>query len=69
MLTEFFAMNRTNDHAINMKLLYKEFPEHFVWSPSDKMWTRRQKCDVIGRVVTCHVTKGERYYLSLLGYC
>jgi len=66
MLTEFFYMNRTNEHALNMKLLYKEFPQHFVWSSRDKMWTRRKKRDVIGSVVTCHVTEGERYYLRLL---
>ncbi|XP_075107418.1 uncharacterized protein LOC107819940 isoform X1 [Nicotiana tabacum] len=41
MLTEFFAMNRTNEHAIAMQLLYKEFPEHFVWSPGYRTWTRR----------------------------
>ncbi|XP_075082877.1 uncharacterized protein LOC107802781 isoform X1 [Nicotiana tabacum] len=66
MLTEFFAMNRTNEHAIAMQLLYKEFPEHFVWSPGYRTWTRRQKRNVIGRVVTCHPTEGERYYLRLL---
>lgn len=63
MLTEFFLMNRTNEHAMNMKLLYKEFPQHFVWSPRDNMWTRRKKHDVIGRVVTCHVTEGIRLFL------
>lgn len=51
---------------MSMKLLYKEFPQHFVWSPRDKMWTRRKKRDVIGRVMTSHVTEGERYYLRLL---
>lgn len=66
MLTEFFSMNRTNEHAMNMKLLYKEFSQHFVWCPRDKMWTRRKERDVIGRVATCHVTEGERYYLRLL---
>lgn len=43
MLSEFFAMNRTNDHAESMKLLYKEFPEHFVLFPTDKTWTRQKK--------------------------
>lgn len=65
-LTKFFTMNRTNDHARNMKLLNRKFLEHFVWSPRDKMWTRRQKHDVIRRIVTCHVTEGKRYYLRLL---
>ncbi|XP_019235659.1 PREDICTED: uncharacterized protein LOC109215991 [Nicotiana attenuata] len=66
MLTEFFTMNSNDEHSKDMQLLYKEFPEHFVWSPGYKMWTRRQKRNVIGRVVTCHPTEGERYYLRLL---
>ncbi|XP_049345373.1 uncharacterized protein LOC125809839 [Solanum verrucosum] len=66
MLTEFFAMNRTNTDAMQLSLLYKEFPEYFVWSTKDKMWTRRKQRSVIGRVVTCHPTEGERYYLRLL---
>ncbi|XP_075080477.1 uncharacterized protein LOC107824485 [Nicotiana tabacum] len=66
MLTEFFVMNRTNKDAMQLLLLYKEFPEYFVWSFKEKMWTRRTKGNVIGRVVTCHPTEGERYYLRLL---
>nr|XP_016488215.1 PREDICTED: uncharacterized protein LOC107808225 [Nicotiana tabacum] len=42
MLTEFFQMNRSNKDAIKLNLLYKEFPKHFVWSTTDKTWTRRQ---------------------------
>ncbi|KAL3361944.1 hypothetical protein AABB24_014672 [Solanum stoloniferum] len=30
------------------------------------MWTRRKRGHVIGRVVTCHPTEEERYYLRLL---
>ncbi|XP_016507130.2 uncharacterized protein LOC107824838 [Nicotiana tabacum] len=66
MLTEFFVMNRTDKDAMQMLLLYKEFSEYFVWSPKEKMWTRRKQRTVIGRVVTCHPKKGERYYLRLL---
>ncbi|XP_019236913.1 PREDICTED: uncharacterized protein LOC109217133 [Nicotiana attenuata] len=66
MLTEFFAMNATDEHAIAMQLLYKEFPKYFVWSPGYRTWTCRQKRNVIGRVVTYHPTEGERYYLRLL---
>jgi len=66
MLTEFFVMNRTNKDAMQLLLLYKEFPEYFVWSFKEKMWTRRKQRNVIGRVVTCHPTEGERYYLRLL---
>ncbi|XP_070001980.1 uncharacterized protein LOC142166103 [Nicotiana tabacum] len=66
MLTEFFLMNETNKDAKELKLLYKDFPQHFVWSSTYKMWTRRQQGHVIGRVVTCHPIEGERYYLRLL---
>lgn len=66
MLTEFFVMNQTDDYAIELKLLYKEFPEYFVWSVTDKTWTRRKQRTIIGRVVTCHPTEGERYYLRRL---
>lgn len=66
MLTEFFTMNQTNKHSIELNLLYKEIPQHFVWSISDKMWTRRKRGYAIGRIVSCHPTEGERYYLRLL---
>lgn len=66
MLTEFFTMYRTNKDAINLNLLYKEFPEYFVWSSTDKMWSRPKQRPAIGRIVTCHPTEGERYYLTLL---
>nr|XP_016436617.1 PREDICTED: uncharacterized protein LOC107762748 isoform X1 [Nicotiana tabacum]XP_016436618.1 PREDICTED: uncharacterized protein LOC107762748 isoform X1 [Nicotiana tabacum] len=66
MLTEFFRMNSENENAITLNLLYREFPEYFVWSTTYKMWSRRQQGYAIGRVVTCHPTEGERYYLRLL---
>lgn len=66
MLTEFFSMNKTNNVAIELNLLYKEFPQYFVWSTTDKMWTKRKQGNVIGRIVSCHPTEGERYYLRLL---
>ncbi|XP_059290188.1 uncharacterized protein LOC132043739 [Lycium ferocissimum] len=65
MLTEFFLMNAEDEDAKNLNLLYREFPEYFVWS-TDKTWSRRKQGKVIGRVVTCHPTEGERYYLRLL---
>ncbi|XP_070010148.1 uncharacterized protein [Nicotiana sylvestris] len=66
MLTEFFSMNDTDEDPKELNLLYKEFPEYFVWSSSDKFWARRQKRCAIGRIVTFHPTEGERYYLRLL---
>lgn len=37
-----------------------------MWSTSDKMWTCRKQGHIIGCVVTCHPTEGERYYLRVL---
>lgn len=66
MLTKFFLMNKINNDAINLNLLYKEFPQHIVWSSSYKMCSHRKQQLTIGRIVTCHPTEGERYYLRLL---
>ncbi|KAL5575313.1 hypothetical protein UlMin_017012 [Ulmus minor] len=64
MLTEYFHMNKTDKKA--RCLLYKQFPEHFVWSKRDKLWFPRKKHYAIGRVVTANPIEGERYYLRLL---
>ncbi|KAF5457591.1 hypothetical protein F2P56_021681, partial [Juglans regia] len=64
MLTEFFSTNQTNENA--RKLLYKEFPEAFVWNQQHKIWTPRKKKSVIGRIVTASPFEGERYYLQIL---
>ena len=64
MLIEYFEMNVRNEKA--KTLLYKEFPEHFVWDKKHKLWTPRKKGNVIGRIVTTNPTEGERYYLRLL---
>ncbi|XP_075077368.1 uncharacterized protein LOC142164091 [Nicotiana tabacum] len=64
MLTQFFQMNRTNAEAMELNLLYREFPEHFVWSSIEKMWTPRKQRRVIGRVVTYHPTEGEGIILE-----
>ncbi|XP_035544174.1 uncharacterized protein LOC118347928 [Juglans regia] len=64
MLTEFFSTNQTNENA--RKLLYKEFPEAFVWNQQHKIWTPRKKKTVIGRIVTASPFEGERYYLRIL---
>ncbi|KAG7985545.1 hypothetical protein I3843_03G030800 [Carya illinoinensis] len=64
MLTEFFATNQVDQNT--RKLLYKEFPEFYVWSQQYKMWTIRKKQVVIGRIVTANPFEGERYYLRML---
>ncbi|XP_030479392.1 uncharacterized protein LOC115696639 [Cannabis sativa] len=67
MLTEFFATNKVDENA--KRLLYKEFPQHYVWDNQHKQWTPRKKKKVIGRIVTANPLEGERYYLrSLLSH-
>ncbi|PHT66227.1 hypothetical protein T459_30652 [Capsicum annuum] len=66
MLIEFFYMNKTNDNAKELNLLYQEFPQYFVWSSTDKFWALRKQRSAIGRIITCHPTEEERYYLRLL---
>ncbi|XP_022846210.1 uncharacterized protein LOC111368951 [Olea europaea var. sylvestris] len=64
MLTEFFHMNLVDKKA--MTLLYKQFPEFFVWDSHSKCWSHRKQGVCIGRVVTANSNEGERYYLRLL---
>ncbi|KAG6645201.1 hypothetical protein CIPAW_08G106200 [Carya illinoinensis] len=56
MLTEFFSTNQVDQNA--RRLLYKEFPEFYVWSQQYKMWTVRKKQVVIGRIVTANPSEG-----------
>ncbi|KAK9111586.1 hypothetical protein Scep_019105 [Stephania cephalantha] len=64
MLTEYFNMNQNDNLA--RTILYREFPEYFVWNQQVRRWTRRQKRQVIARVVAANPMEGERYYLRLL---
>ncbi|RCV11597.1 hypothetical protein SETIT_2G199000v2 [Setaria italica] len=58
-------MNREDANA--PKYLYREFPEHFRWIKSTKIWMPRKiKCFQIGRLVYAHPKEGERYYLRVL---
>ncbi|XP_041016181.1 uncharacterized protein LOC121258704 [Juglans microcarpa x Juglans regia] len=64
MLTKIFSTDRVNENS--RTLLYKEFPEFFVWSNQHKTWTPRKKQTVIGRIVAANPFEGERYYLRIL---
>ena len=66
MLTEFFKMNKTNATTQNLKCLFKDFLQHFVWTPKTKTWSERSHKKVIGRLVTVEPRKGERDYIRLL---
>ena len=37
MLTKFFLVTKSNKQAMNLNLLYSEFPKLLVWSTTDKM--------------------------------
>ena len=48
-------------NEIACTLLFRDFPEHFVWNSQDKLWTTRKQGIFIGRIVTTYPTEGERY--------
>ncbi|KAL3846228.1 hypothetical protein ACJIZ3_003631 [Penstemon smallii] len=66
MLTEFFYMNDSDPDAARLNLLYKEFPEYFVWDAFNKKWKLRQRQVVVGRLCTVNPFEGERYFERLL---
>ncbi|KAG5564858.1 hypothetical protein RHGRI_000901 [Rhododendron griersonianum] len=66
MLTQFFWMNAHDKKAKALKLLYRDFPQHFVWNSPSKSWTERKQQEVVGRIITANPSEGERYYLRLL---
>ncbi|KAL3820594.1 hypothetical protein ACJIZ3_006499 [Penstemon smallii] len=66
MLTEFFWMNSHDPDASRMKLLYRNFPEFFVWNGTIKKWSLRKKKTVVGRLSTVSPFEGERYFERLL---
>ncbi|XP_074323314.1 uncharacterized protein LOC141660246 [Apium graveolens] len=48
-------------------LTFIKYPTKFCWDASAKCWFRRkQKNDVIGRMVYAHHASGERFYMRLL---
>ncbi|KAL3818277.1 hypothetical protein ACJIZ3_004182 [Penstemon smallii] len=66
MLTEFFVMNNLDPDARKMRLLYKIFPEFFVWESVKHKWKLRKKQTVVGRLCTVGPMEGERYFERLL---
>ena len=54
--------------SVNSKasiLLYKRFPEHYVWNQKEKLWSERKRCVVDGRIVAAISVERERYHLRL----
>ncbi|KAK7260859.1 hypothetical protein RIF29_27158 [Crotalaria pallida] len=65
MLTEFFALNH-GDHEAR-RYLYREIPEHYTWSSTNKAWYRRRsRQKAIGRIYTVYPSQEEKFYLRVL---
>ena len=56
--------NQADPHA--RTLLYIEFPEHYVWNKSEKVWTPRQRDFCIVHIHFAPPSSGERFYLHTL---
>ncbi|RLN09573.1 uncharacterized protein C2845_PM11G03810 [Panicum miliaceum] len=65
MLTAYFDYNRIHPEA--REILYRDFPEHFTWNSTDKVWQPRKNAVYkVGRLVSAHLEEGERYFLRVL---
>jgi len=49
-------------------ILYQDFPVFYTWHLNGKFWQRRvhEGRKQVGRIVSAHPAKGERYYLRVL---
>ncbi|GAA0169426.1 hypothetical protein LIER_43845 [Lithospermum erythrorhizon] len=61
MLTEFFKMNNFNPEARKMNLLYKNFPKYYVWHVDNRIWSKRKRGAVVGRLCVVNPVESERY--------
>ena len=48
------------------RYLYREFPEHYIWNKSKKIWKPRKRRFQIGRLVYAYPSERERFYLRVL---
>ncbi|KAL4564801.1 hypothetical protein LXL04_028872 [Taraxacum kok-saghyz] len=46
--------------------LYKDFPKHFTWNNTDRLWNPRKIGSTVGHLASANPAEGERYYLRLL---
>ncbi|KAI8561187.1 hypothetical protein RHMOL_Rhmol04G0318500 [Rhododendron molle] len=63
-LTAFFSWYASNEDA--PKYTYQEFPQHFTWNKTSKIWTPRVSGFEIGRMYFASPNCRERFYLRLL---
>ena len=64
MLMAWFEYNQRN--VDGRSYLYQEFPEHFVFDNTNKVWKPRKKGFAIGRMFYINPICGEPYHLRLL---
>lgn len=62
--TAWMEKNKTDKNA--RKLLYHEFPEHYVWKQEERIWVERQRGTCLGRVHHVPPSFGEWFYLRVL---
>jgi len=65
-LMAFFLYNEK--YTDGRQYLYQEFPAHFTWKDTARVWQKRQRLEGLttGRMYHCNPVSGERYYLRLL---
>ncbi|KAG5561407.1 hypothetical protein RHGRI_004441 [Rhododendron griersonianum] len=63
-LTEFFSWYASNPNAC--AYTYQEFPQHFVWKKTEKIWMPRITGFAIGRMYFASPNCGEKFYMRLL---
>jgi hypothetical protein len=65
LLTKYFKVNAQSAKA--RQFLYKEFPEHYTWNKSTKVWKPRvaKNSLQIGRLVYVSPSEGDRFYLRV----
>ncbi|XP_074356544.1 uncharacterized protein LOC141696284 [Apium graveolens] len=53
-----------NEHTV----IFEEsrIPQHWVWNSKGKLWTKRKKGNIVGRIYFAHPSSGERFYMRML---
>ncbi|KAL6569855.1 hypothetical protein OROMI_014369 [Orobanche minor] len=61
---QWMEINKNNVEA--RQWLYSEFPQHYVWNGTDRIWTKRQKGFAIARIFHVPPSAGKMYHLRIL---
>lgn len=66
-LSKFMGWMKTNEQCPEARsLTYAEFPTYYVWCKDKKIWKKRKRGKVIGRIYYAHPSTGEIFYLRML---